>query len=428
MKALNNSMPHSHKVISFKARVPVKSALSSRVAAAVLMTLMTPLFFINVLTALINRDKILLVDKQQDALGRTVVLHTFSHGLWRKSAVLFDIARGNLGFSGVPLTHSLTREQQRTIRDRFTVAPGVFSLFDLHKSSGVVVDDVEQLLLQQLNATSMQRAALIFKSMVCACLYSHKNTENDSPQHINLFGLNVANSTMLEAVNWITAAKGQDTPNVGFYINAHSINLGFTQPKFHQQLQQADALFADGSGMRLAAKHAGHQLKDNNNGTDMLPHLCTSCIKKKKSIYLLGAQQGVAMKAAINLKKQYPELQIVGVQHGFIDQDNVDTVITQINNSDCDILLVAMGSPMQESWILEHRSALKCQTALAVGGLFDFYAGEISRAPMWLREIGLEWIWRLIQEPKAKFYRYVVGNPIFLFRIYFLGLASKGEK
>jgi len=428
MKALNNSIVHSHKVITFKPRVPVKSDLTSRTVAALLMTLLTPLFTINLIIALLKRDNILSVGKQQDALGRAVVLHSFTHGFWCKSAVLLDVVRGNLAFSGVSLNHSFTKEQQHTIREKFTVAPGVFSLFDLHKSSGFVVDNPEQLLLQQLNATCSQRAALIFKSIVCACLYSHQTAAKDSAKQINLFGLKVANTSMKEAVNWATAAKAQEKPNVGFYINAHSINLGFKQPQFHQQLQQADTLFADGSGMRLAAKRAGHQLRDNNNGTDMLPHLCTSCIKKNKSIYLLGAKPGVAMKAAINLKKQYPELQIVGVQHGFIDQDNVDTLITQINNSDCDILLVAMGSPMQESWILEHQSKLKCQTALAVGGLFDFYAGEISRSPMWLREIGLEWIWRLIQEPKAKFYRYVVGNPIFLFRIYFLGLASKGEK
>ena len=87
-----------------------------------------------------------------------------------------------------------------------------------------------------------------------------------------------------------------------------------------------------------------------------------------------------------------------------------------------------MGSPVQEAWLLEHSAQLKCKTALAVGGLFDFYSGQIARSPLWLREIGLEWVWRLMQEPKEKFTRYVIGNPLFLFRVYVLGLAKKGVK
>lgn len=238
---------------------------------------------------------------------------------------------------------------------------------------------------------------------------------------------------MQESVNWAAASSASvnvasTRTSVGFFINVNSINLCFKYTDFHQTLQQADILLADGSGMRLAAKSAGYLLKDNNNGTDMLPHLCRRCIEQSKSLYFFGSKPGVAAKAASNLKKQFPGLIIAGTEHGFIPLNQHSEQIKRINESGCDILLVAMGSPFQEKWVLEHRDLLQCKTALAVGGMFDFYSGAIARSPLWLRELGLEWVWRLLQEPVTKFKRYVIGNPLFLFRIYVLNLASKGVK
>ena len=234
---------------------------------------------------------------------------------------------------------------------------------------------------------------------------------------------------MAEAVNWITDTyQEDDKTQIGFFVNVHSINLAISDPKFFHQLSNANALFADGSGMRLAARKAGFMLNGNNNGTDMLPHLCRSCIEQNQSLYFLGAQPGVAHKAASKLTEQFPGLKIAGTEHGYNDDKNSDQIITAINESGCDVLLVAMGSPMQEKWLLEHRDQLQCKTALAVGGLFDFYSGNISRSPMWLREIGMEWVWRLMQEPRIKFNRYVIGNPLFLYRTFFLGLANTGVK
>jgi N-acetylglucosaminyldiphosphoundecaprenol N-acetyl-beta-D-mannosaminyltransferase len=260
-----------------------------------------------------------------------------------------------------------------------------------------------------------------------------------------LFGLTLNNSTMKQAVNWATSSSVQvkrvdgstsslkkryvkDSPNIGFFINVNSINLLLSNNDFKDTLQQADRLLADGSGMRLAAKSAGYLLKDNTNGTDMLPHLCKKCVEQGKSLYFFGSKPGIAAKAASKLRQLYPGLIITGTQHGFIKPDQFQKQIQQINESGCDILLVAMGSPFQEQWLLEHRNKLTCQTALAVGGLFDYYSGDIARAPLFIRELGLEWVWRLSQEPMKKFTRYVIGNPLFLFRIYVLGLASKGVK
>jgi beta-1,4-glucosyltransferase len=252
-------------------------------------------------------------------------------------------------------------------------------------------------------------------------LYGRVVKKLKKAKYLSLFGLRVKNTSMKEAVDWITNSKAKNSETqVGFFINVNSINLSISEPKFFNQLSKANALFADGSGMRLAAKKAGFLLNGNNNGTDMLPHLCKSSVENKQSLYLFGAKPGIAEKAANTLRAKYAELNIVGTEHGYNKHKTAEQIIEAINNSGCDVLLVAMGSPVQEKWLLEHKGKLHCKTALAVGGLFDFYSGNIPRSPMWLREIGMEWVWRLMQEPRNKFNRYVIGNPLFYIELSFL--------
>ncbi len=401
-----------------------------KVLSVFIITLLSPLMLINILYSLITRQPIFIHEVNTDALGRSVITIHFTRGFFKSSAQLINILKGELSFCGVPFTHRLSSKKQAYINRNYTSTPGIFSLFDLHRRTGLAVNDPEELLLKQLNAGAIDNALLLLKSVVCFCLYADANKTLIELKNIPLFGLHLSNTSMQEAVNWAindsTGKNRNKDTHIGFFINVNSINICLSQPDFYRTLQQADRLLPDGSGMRLAAKSAGYLLKDNTNGTDMLPHLCQRAIEQTKSIYFLGSKPGVAAKAAEKLKKQFPELVIAGTQHGFIEPDKFNEQVKKINQSGCDILLVAMGSPFQEKWLLDHKGKLNCETALAVGGLFDFYSGEIARAPLWLRELGLEWCWRLWQEPITKFKRYVIGNPLFLFRIYVLGLASKG--
>lgn len=417
-----------------------------KVLSSTMIIALSPLMAINSLSALISRQPIYTQVTKIDALGQSVSMSYFTLGICKNSALLLNIFTGKLSFCGIPTTHLLTDKVRARVNNSYSCKPGLFSLFDLHRRTGLVTNDAEQLLLKQLNSSTFSNALLLAKSILCNCLYATTNNELVKSKQISVFGINLHNLTMQEAVDWTTAGKlaqtssdktttklssASETKNpakIGFFVNVNSINLCLAQAKFHRTLQQADMLLADGSGMRLAAKSAGYLLKDNTNGTDLLPYLCSSCIKQSKSIYFFGSKPGVAAKAASKLQKQFPGLRIAGTQHGFIKPEQMNEQIEKINQSGCDILLVAMGSPFQEQWLLAHKQQLHCHTALAVGGLFDFYSGDIARAPLWLRELGLEWCWRLWQEPITKFKRYVFGNPLFLFRIYVLGLASKGVK
>lgn len=404
-----------------------RGTFMDRPIALMLILILLPCFLINITLALCTKRSLFSMQHRTDALSRPVILHNFSCGIWVKTAVLFDIYSGRISFCGIPLNHRLPPDLQFCVINQIKCRAGLFSLYDLHLRTGLAIMSKEQLLEQQLNGNAADYLALIIKSFMSVIFYGQAIKKFKKAKYLSLFGLNVKNTSMAEAVDWITQTPADKT-QIGFFVNVHSINLSISDPTFFKQLSNANALFADGSGMRLAAKKAGFLLNGNNNGTDMLPHLCESCVESNQSLYFFGAKPGIAEQAANALCKQYPGLNIAGTKHGYNEDNNAEQIIESINNSGCDILLVAMGSPVQEQWLLEHRDKLHCKTALAVGGLFDFYSGNISRSPMWLREIGMEWVWRLLQEPRNKFNRYVIGNPLFLYRTFILGLVNTGEK
>ena len=118
------------------------------------------------------------------------------------------------------------------------------------------------------------------------------------------------------------------------------------------------------------------------------------------------------------MRERFPALAIVGFHDGFFKPEETERILEEINNSNADILLVAFGTPKQELWLAEHHDKLKPCVRLGVGGLFDFYSGRMPRAPIWMREIGMEWSWRLLQEPGRMWRRYLIGNPLFLYRVW----------
>lgn len=135
---------------------------------------------------------------------------------------------------------------------------------------------------------------------------------------------------------------------------------------------------------------------------------------------MLGAAPGVAETAMKKAAEKFPNAKFVGASSGFFaDEADERAVIERINALDPDVLLVAMGVPLQEKWIYRHRAELKCGVALAVGGLLDFVSERIPRAPLWMRRCGIEWCYRLYREPVRLFRRYVIGNPLFTLRLLF---------
>ena len=150
----------------------------------------------------------------------------------------------------------------------------------------------------------------------------------------------------------------------------------------------------------------------------MLPQLCELSEQNSYKIFLFGAKAGVAMKMRRELEKQYKNLKIVGTHHGYLEDEKEEReAISYVNSLNPDIVLVAMGAPFQELFIDKYKDEFKASVIMGVGGLFDFYSTNIKRAPMYLRETGFEWVYRMIQEPKRMWKRYLIGNIKFIFLV-----------
>jgi N-acetylglucosaminyldiphosphoundecaprenol N-acetyl-beta-D-mannosaminyltransferase len=233
-----------------------------------------------------------------------------------------------------------------------------------------------------------------------------------------IFGLQIRDTTLDDAANWLIGrATASLSTNVAF-VNAHSINVLNRDVPFANELARFHCIFADGIGLRLAGLAAGVKLKDNVNGTDLFPVLCATAAKENVGIYLLGAAPGVASATASNMTARHPGLKICGTASGYFEnEDDEQRVIDSINASGAEVLLVAMGVPTQECWIARNRHRLRPSVLIGVGGLFDYFSGNIARAPLWMRKSGLEWTWRLSLEPKRLARRYLLGNAEFLLRL-----------
>jgi N-acetylglucosaminyldiphosphoundecaprenol N-acetyl-beta-D-mannosaminyltransferase len=233
---------------------------------------------------------------------------------------------------------------------------------------------------------------------------------------LRLFGFNFRNITLEQAADALVEDAEHDHRTLVYFMNAHCINTAARDETYCNVLHKADLLFADGAGLALAARIWGERFEDNVNGTDLFPLICARVVEKGLPIALLGAKPGVVRKCAENLLEKYPGLKIAWLRDGYHNGDEQEEIIDAINRSGARMLFVAKGVPLQENWIHNNAAAIKVPVIMGVGALFDFCSGTVPRAPLWMRKIKLEWLFRLGMEPKRLFKRYVIGNPLFVYR------------
>ena len=171
------------------------------------------------------------------------------------------------------------------------------------------------------------------------------------------------------------------------------------QPEFMAVLQHADLVLPDGVGLLWAAKRLGRELPERVTGSDGIYLLSERAAQRGWTLFLLGAQPGVAERAAQILTARYPGLQVGGTWPGSPSDEDYPEIAHRIKATRPDILLVAYGAPKQDIWIAKHKDDLRVPVSMGVGGAFDFVAGVQKRAPAWIIRINLEWLWRLITQP-----------------------------
>lgn len=203
------------------------------------------------------------------------------------------------------------------------------------------------------------------------------------------------------------------------HINVYGMNIAYEQQWFRDFINSSDYVFCDGDGVIAGARILGHKIPCKITYAEWLYQLSEFCSKKGHSIFFLGASPGTADKAAANLKMRFPAMKVAGCHHGFFDKYGAenDTVINLINKAQPDILLVCFGMPTQEKWLSENWSRLNVHVGLTGGAALDYAAGELKRAPEWMVNHHMEWLGRLIIEPRRLWKRYVIGNPLFFSRI-----------
>jgi N-acetylglucosaminyldiphosphoundecaprenol N-acetyl-beta-D-mannosaminyltransferase len=184
------------------------------------------------------------------------------------------------------------------------------------------------------------------------------------------------------------------TPNAEFVMRARS------DYSFRELISHSALSVPDGAGLLLAGRLLGTPLREQVTGTDLVVRLARLCAEDGRRLFLLGAAEGVACEAARRLLGCFPELRIAGAFAGSPGPDDEPDVRARIAAAaPVDVLLVAYGAPAQDYWIARNQNALGVPVAMGVGGVFDFVAGRVPRAPAWLRRIGLDWAFRLALQP-----------------------------
>jgi exopolysaccharide biosynthesis WecB/TagA/CpsF family protein len=231
-----------------------------------------------------------------------------------------------------------------------------------------------------------------------------------------IFGVSVSDLSRDEAIGRLLQAVQYRQPMKIAFCNAHAANLAWDDPEIARLLSDF-TVFADGVGIDIAARLLhGQTFAANLNGTDFVPALLVAEARPLR-IALFGARPGVADKAAAVLADVAPQHRFTAVMNGYAGEIETDAFLGELLANPVDVLLVALGNPRQEQWITRNITADHATLAFGVGALFDFLAGEVPRAPLWMRQMRLEWLYRLAQEPSRLFARYVLGNPLFLLRV-----------
>ncbi|WP_279481956.1 WecB/TagA/CpsF family glycosyltransferase [Aureimonas sp. SK2] len=232
-----------------------------------------------------------------------------------------------------------------------------------------------------------------------------------------LGALDVVVATGEEVISRIDAALAERTRLAVAFVNAHCVNVSLADAAYSAVM--ADMLcLADGVGVDVGSRMLyGEPFPENLNGTDFLPRFLKET-RHTLRVGIVGGEPGIADRAAERFGETFPQHRFIAAAHGYFSEGTeTDQVLDWIRLSRLDVLLVGIGVPRQELFIARHIGEREAPVSFAVGALLDFTAGKVARAPAFVRRIRVEWVWRLMIEPRRLAKRYLAGNPAFLARI-----------
>jgi N-acetylglucosaminyldiphosphoundecaprenol N-acetyl-beta-D-mannosaminyltransferase len=227
-----------------------------------------------------------------------------------------------------------------------------------------------------------------------------------------LFGVEVDALTMAETVDRIMHLIDAGTQVQHVVLNAAKVVMMDKDPALRGVIRACPVVNADGQSVVVASRLLRRPLPERVAGIDLFIELVARAAENGRSVYFLGARDDVLDTMVAGFRQQYPTLRIAGYRNGYWEDDQ--QVIAQVREAQPDLLFLAIPSPRKEFWLGRHLPALGVPFAMGVGGSFDVVAGKVKRAPRWVQRIGCEWVYRLVQEPRRMWKRYLVGNSAFM--------------
>ncbi len=239
----------------------------------------------------------------------------------------------------------------------------------------------------------------------------------------NICDIGFSSVTLREAAEAICQFSGNRQRHLAVPINVDVLMLAKADPQLSKICDAADLVVADGMPIVWLSRLIGKSLPERVTGADLLPLVCSVAAEQRRSVLFLGGKPGATAEVARQFRESYPGIKIAGAlcpPFGFErDQILCGQIVRAVNEAKPDILFIGLGAPKQEKWLWTYREKLDFGVALCVGAAFDFSAGFVKRAPMVFQRTGLEWLWRLIREPRRLWRRYILRD------MAFIGLAAR---
>jgi len=246
---------------------------------------------------------------------------------------------------------------------------------------------------------------------------------NESYGEVNVGGIKTACVTrsglaQIMLVDCLAARQTDANPKLVFASNGHAIALAAQDENFRETLAQADIVHADGQAAVFASRFTQTPIPERSATTDFIHDAAALAASHGLRFFLLGATEEANAQAAEILKSTYPGLQVVGRRHGYFSEFEEDEICDEINLTKPDIIWVGLSVPLEYEFAVRNKARLKAGWLVTCGGCFNFVTGAYKRAPAWMQNSGLEWLYRLAREPKRLFWRYAVTNPLAIFLLF----------
>jgi N-acetylglucosaminyldiphosphoundecaprenol N-acetyl-beta-D-mannosaminyltransferase len=235
----------------------------------------------------------------------------------------------------------------------------------------------------------------------------------------SLLGVKITPGTIPELNQELSRLLARDRPGLILSANVHSMNFCRRMPWLADFYNRADLVYVDGAGIVLGARLLGYRIPPRTTMDDWGWPAVRHLAREGRSLYLLGNPPGVAARAADNLREHAPDLRVLGSHHGFFEKTGPenDAVVAEINSLAPDLLMVGLGMPLEQQWMMENQPRLRVRVCWEVGSAFQLWADAIPHCPRWLGNLGLNWLFRLVLEPRRLAKRYLWGNLVFLLEI-----------